>query len=220
MSSHQATTRHGIFRMIRALVNSYFPLPVRATRTNLHDTKCIFIVSIGNFEPEYSGTRHNVAHRVLDQLIERYWKEHILSQNSPYYQSSKYRHVVLFKSDSTFMNLQGRVIANHFQQLPAGSVLVVLHDELERQAGRYDLRRPGTSSRGHNGLKSIDGYYKGKYHKIGIGIGRPGKHESIADYVLSPMTQDEIKATNNAVPQIVREIEGLIEQEFPGELDS
>ncbi|CAL1185363.1 unnamed protein product [Candida parapsilosis] len=196
--------------MLRGLINAYWP--VKAV-PDLSFTRGIFICSIGNPEPEYKDTRHNVGHKVMDQLIHMYWKEHLYKQEN-YYYSRKYPNLVLFKSDSTLMNLQGKIVWKHFQQFRKQSNLIVLHDDLERNLGKFQVRKPGTSSRGHNGLKSIDEVYKNKYEKIAIGIGRPSS-KSVTNYVLSKFDAKEQEILDfEVIPKVVKELECKIEADL------
>ncbi|KAI5951936.1 hypothetical protein KGF54_005011 [Candida jiufengensis] len=192
------------------LINTFLPIN---PNPYLNFTRCLFIASIGNPEPQFKGTRHNVGHKLMDQLIEIYWKDHLYKQGS-YYYSKKYPNLILFKSNDTFMNLQGRPIQKHFQQFHKNSKLVILHDELEQPLGKYQIRKPGTSSRGHNGLKSIDGVYKNKYTKIGIGIGKPSS-KNITNYVLSKFDPKEEETLDfDVLPNVVKDLEKMIEQDL------
>ena len=196
--------------MIRGLINAYWPIK---SDPSLQVTRCLFICSIGNPEPEYKGTRHNVGHRVMDQLIHVYWKDHLYQKGS-YFYSRKYLNLVLFKSDATLMNIQGKTVAKHFQQFHKQSHLIILHDDLERDLGKFQFRKPGTSSRGHNGLKSIDGVYKNKYSKIAIGIGRPTS-KNVVNYVLLKFDDKEIDILDyEVIPAVVKELEGVIEADM------
>lgn len=196
--------------MLRGIVNAY--CPVKAD-PYLQLTRCLFVCSIGNPEPQYKGTRHNVGHRVMDQLIHNYWKDHLYKEGS-YYYSRKYPNLVLFKSDSTLMNLQGKTMSKHFQQFHKQSRLIVLHDDLERDLGKFQVRKSGTSSRGHNGLKSIDGVYKDRYSKIAIGIGRPTS-KTVTNYVLLKFDAKEQEVLDfDVIPKVVKELEGIIEADL------
>ncbi|KAI5960572.1 uncharacterized protein KGF55_004465 [Candida pseudojiufengensis] len=189
------------------LLNTYLPIK---SNPYLKFSRCLFIASIGNPEPKYKGTRHNVGHRLMDQLIEIYWKDHLYKQGF-YYYSKKYPNLILFKSDNSFMNLQGKPIQKHFQQFHKTSNLIILHDELEQPIGKYQIRKPGTSSRGHNGLKSIDGFFRNKYTKIGIGIDKP-KSKSISDYVLSKFDPKQLEVIDfDVLPNVVKDLEKMIE---------
>lgn len=105
--------------------------------------------------------------------------------------------------------------------------LVILHDELEARPGQIKIRRGGphqASLRGHRGLISIMESLRGAgllsslpssaatsrtkdlaILRIGIGIGRPSSRErnSVSDYLLAKMGEQELRALRNAVPEVV-----------------
>ena len=198
--------------MLKHLVTSLYT-PVR--QNSAHGTRSIFIASIGNPVPTYDNTRHNIGHRLFDQLVTIYWKDH-LSPDGDYYKSSKYPNVVLYKSSQTFMNLQGKPIQKHFRKFTSDSQLVILHDELQVDLGKFQLRKPGTSARGHNGLKSINLTIGNNYWKIGIGIGRPnslGKASEVLDFVMSKFDPKQLEIIDYEVfPKIVSSIEKLLNE--------
>ncbi|KAL6449522.1 hypothetical protein SBY92_004435 [Candida maltosa Xu316] len=195
--------------MFRGLVKPFLPITIDKT---VYNKRCLFIASIGNPEPEYAGTRHNVGHRLMNQLIEIYWKDHLYRKGS-YYLSNKYPNIVLFKSNDSLMNLQGKPISRHFNP-GQDSHLIILHDELQVDLGKYQVRKPGTSSRGHNGLKSIDGYFKNKYTKIGVGIGRPTS-DSVVTYVMKKFKPDELEIIDwEVLPKCVKSLEDLVEKDL------
>ncbi|RLV96590.1 Peptidyl-tRNA hydrolase [Spathaspora sp. JA1] len=185
---------------------------VRRINTNT-TTNGLFIASIGNPEPQYANTRHNVGHRMMNQLINIYWKSHITSIQSNLYQSSKYPNILLFKSNDQYMNLQGKPVSSQFNKIRKQySQLVILHDELQLDLGKYQIRKPGTSARGHNGLKSINSYLKNDYLKFGIGIGRPNSKQQVVDHVLSKFNLQEQEIIDyDVIPKCVEDLEKLIQ---------
>jgi len=73
------------------------------------------------------------------------------------------------------------------------ALLVILHDELEKQVGEVKLKKTGSPA-GHNGLISIISQLQTKdFHRLGIGIGRPESRDSdvVAKYVLGKLTSFE-----------------------------
>ena len=71
--------------------------------------------------------------------------------------------------------------------------LVVLHDELDIDAGRIRLKMGGGEG-GHNGLRSISKSLGTKdYHRVRIGIGRPPGRQDPADFVLKDFSATERK---------------------------
>ncbi|ODV80209.1 peptidyl-tRNA hydrolase [Suhomyces tanzawaensis NRRL Y-17324] len=190
--------------LLRNVFNSYF-VPIRAN--TLGARRELFIASIGNPEPEYQSTRHNVGHMFFDYLTAR-WASHLTS-NGEYYISSKYPKVVLFKSSKSFMNLQGRPISKHYRK--HGTSLVIIHDELQIDLGKLQIRKPGTSARGHNGLKSINSHLPNTYTKVAIGIGRPLDKSQVLKHVLGKFSALEMDKLDEVFPRALRELEKLIE---------
>ncbi|KAI3406832.1 hypothetical protein KGF56_000437 [Candida oxycetoniae] len=108
------------------------------------------------------------------------------------------------------MNIQGRTIQKHFQKFDKESHLLILHDEIELTLGKFQFRKPGSSSRGHNGLKSIDGVYKNKFSKLGIGVGKPNGN-NIVRHVLGKFSEEELQILDYEVlPKVVEKLEDTI----------
>lgn len=176
----------------------------------------VLLASIGNPEDEYSGTRHNVGHQFLNELIQHHWTDFEPfrgHRNLPHGEVSlsreKHPNLVLFKSTNSLMNLQGAPISQTWEKIrrlkesSTSPALVVVHDELQLPIGKFQIRRQGTSARGHNGLRSISNTMGSGYTKIGIGIGKPA-HPNVALYVLSPFKENEKMALSYDVfPKIV-----------------
>lgn len=197
--------------MIRHLAASYL-VPIRPSTVS-QSRRLLFIASIGNPEPKYEGTKHNIGHRMLDQLVDIYWKDHLV-KDGPYYRSTKYSNIVLFKSNDSLMNLQGKAVSKHYRQFQKDSQLVILHDELQVPVGKYQIRKPSTSPRGHNGLKSINQHLPNNYTKVAIGIGRPSDKRHVVDYVMSKFKDLELEELDfEVLPKCVKELEKLVEMD-------
>lgn len=196
--------------MFRAILNEI--LPSRVEPVIQSSKRTLFIASIGNPEPEYQGTRHNAGHRLMNLLIEVHWKDHVYKKGD-YYLSLKYPNLILYKSNDSLMNRQGRFLRRHIAH-SKDTKLVILHDELQRDVGKFQIRGPGTSSRGHNGLKSIDKHVGGKYTKLGIGIGRP-QTKLVVDYVMEEFEPQEAEILDWEVfPKCARELQKLVDEEL------
>ena len=202
----------------------FFKDSARANSTLLSKKPYFLIASLGNPEPKFARTRHNVGNWVLTQLVESYlpfFSEFKLSYASrgEYSTSAtdQWENVKLFKSTKSFMNLLGNVVVREWESVQALCLsthsphMIVLHDEVQLPLGRVQLRRPGTSARGHNGLRSIDAIIGQSYFKVSIGIGKSSS-KSLADHVLSPFVDYELDVLNNEViPQIVLILGELVE---------
>lgn len=160
-------------------------------------TTCI--TGIGNPEPKYSNTRHNAGLVLLDML-----KNHLVGDGVSYKPCSKApakylpisSDLLLIRADGDYINLSGKTVLPLWKKLPNPdkTVHIVVHDELSLPVGKVQLRKPGTSLRGHNGLKSIyDRLGNGDFYRLAVGIGRPTERDPlvVANYVLSKFTPAE-----------------------------
>jgi PTH1 family peptidyl-tRNA hydrolase len=96
---------------------------------------------------------------------------------------------VLLVKPQTFMNLSGTAVAHLFRK-HAGDPedLVVVHDDLDLDAGAVRLKRGGGTG-GHNGLRSLrEELGTLAFLRIRVGIGRPPAGVDPAEYVLTPPT--------------------------------
>lgn len=203
---------------VREILNKYVFTGFRRSICTLVPEKPPFlmIASIGNPELQYQGTRHNVGHWALDELITNHWtcfSKFQAHKNIPdgVYSTSNTEElsdVFLFKSIHSFMNLQGAPVSktwqkiSNYQRSTRSPALVVLHDELQVPFGKFQIRKQLSSARGHNGLRSIDSLMGGGYTKISIGIGK-STAKDVSNYVLSTFTPLEQEIlTYDVMPQI------------------
>ncbi|KAI4131143.1 MAG: hypothetical protein LQ338_001348 [Usnochroma carphineum] len=144
----------------------------------------LFIASIGNPPPAYTNTLHSAGHTVLNSL--RTWL-----LNPPFTKSRPHASGLLSASPDftlwqspALMNISGKPVATAWRTFlfslsspedKKAARLVVVHDELELPIGKIKVRDGGTSTRGHNGLKSVMQALGGgmEFTRVGVGIGRP-----------------------------------------------
>ena len=114
------------------------------------------IVGLGNPEPEYSKTRHNMGFDVINKLAKQYEIELSRSNFEGIYGTGiiENEKVILLKPQ-TYMNLSGQSIKKYidFYKIPLENILVVF-DDMDTEKGKIKIRKmggPGT----HNGAKSV-----------------------------------------------------------------
>lgn len=183
------------------------------------------IVGLGNPGPKYETTRHNVGFLAVDHLID-IWKARGPStkNEAEVYQASVAGESVYLLKPQTYMNLSGRAVAPFFQFYHCASDdLIVIHDDLDLDPGSLRIKTGGGTG-GHNGLKSLDvslGKEQLNYHRIRLGIGRPGKEPFIdlsrmspADFVLQPFTDLELRNLPPLFDDLSRACEMMIRGEI------
>lgn len=159
------------------------------------------IIGLGNPEPRFMRTRHNIGFSIIDALAEAHGASWQARKN---YEHASITcgdtHVLLIKPQ-TYMNNSGDVVpALKKEGIKPESTLVV-HDELELAFGKIALK-VGGSAKGHNGLKSlIQAFGTDAFARLRFGIGRPEHKEQVPFYVLqtfenpaevAPLIQDAV----------------------------
>jgi PTH1 family peptidyl-tRNA hydrolase len=148
----------------------------------------LLVAGLGNPGREYERTRHNAGWMVVDELARRHdgsFRSKFSGQLAEVRDDE--RRLALLKPE-TYMNVSGRSVgaAVRFFKVPPESLLVV-HDDVDLEPGRLQLRLGGGLA-GHNGLRSIaDTLGTQEFLRLRIGVGRPerGDRRPVADFVLS-----------------------------------
>jgi peptidyl-tRNA hydrolase, PTH1 family len=173
----------------------------------------LLVAGLGNPGREYERTRHNVGWLVADELARRHGGS-FRSKFSGRLAETRLDglRLALLKPE-TYVNESGRSLAaaaRFFKAEP--SALLVVHDDVDLEAGRLQARLGGGLA-GHNGLRSIAQALGTKdFLRLRIGVGRPGRGDRrpVADYVLSPFEPDDdvdelVTRSADAVESLARE---------------
>ncbi|NTV93514.1 MAG: aminoacyl-tRNA hydrolase [Chlorobiaceae bacterium] len=161
------------------------------------------VVGLGNPEPRYTGTRHNVGFDVLDTLAASFQTEFRKGKGN--YLSTKISHrnrsVVLMKP-MTYMNLSGHAVvaAMNFYKVAESGLLIVC-DDLNLPAGSIRLRAKGSAG-GQNGLKHIIECLGSEgFARLRVGI-RPLDRplHSFSSFVLGKFTEEERLMMEKVIP--------------------
>lgn len=179
------------------------------------------IVGLGNPEPKYDRTRHNIGFAAID-AIARSWQVK-LSENRKYQgefgevQKPQLNKIRLLKP-LTYMNRSGqsiRAVTDWFK-LPPTSVLII-YDDLDLPLGKIRLRLSGSSG-GHNGMKSaISHLGVQNFPRLRIGIGKPqnavaGDDASTISYVLGQFDALEQSVVTEVLQVVVDCVELCLKQ--------
>ena len=169
------------------------------------------IVGLGNPEPEYSGTRHNMGFDVINKISQKYNIEVNKSGFKSLYGTGiiENEKVILCKPQ-TFMNLSGDAIIEilNFYKIPLEN-LIVIYDDIDIEPGITKIRKkggPGT----HNGMKSVvQRLGSQEFARIRVGTGTPEYKNDLINYVITRVsTEDYLKLTEgiNTAEEAVIEI--------------
>ena len=182
----------------------------------------LLVAGLGNPGREYERTRHNAGWMVLDEVARRHggsWRSKFSGSLSEVRLGDL--RLALLKPE-TYMNESGRSVAAaaRFFKVEPDSLLVV-HDDVDLEAGRLQARRGGGLA-GHNGLRSLARDLGTQdFLRLRIGVGRPGRGDprSVSDWVLSPFAPEEdvdalVSRAADAVETIATEGVGEAQQRF------
>jgi peptidyl-tRNA hydrolase len=148
------------------------------------------IVGLGNPGPRFVKTRHNVGFRVVDAIADccgGVWHE---SGDVAHTQVVWGTQSFVLVKPLTFMNNSGQAIPFLLKKGIKPDEILVIHDELEKPFGKLMLKFGG-SSRGHNGLRSLESVIGSDFWRLRFGIGRPASKDQVSDYVLTQFTPAE-----------------------------
>lgn len=164
------------------------------------------IVGLGNPGQKYQNTRHNFGFLAVDLLAKKLgltWRDSTklkaeVTKNAEY---------VLAKP-TTFMNQSGFAVSAllKFYKL-SPSDLIVIHDELDIDFGKYKLSSDSRAA-GHNGVQSIiDQLGSKKFVRFRLGIRSDADHGIDAEkYVLEKFNQKETKELPDILEKLIENL--------------
>jgi peptidyl-tRNA hydrolase, PTH1 family len=177
------------------------------------------VIGLGNPGPDYAGNRHNVGAMALEELAGRAvggraaFKAHKVRARVAEVRLKVAGPKIVLAVPSSYMNESGGAVAGlmKYYDVPVERV-VVLHDELDIDAGLVRLKQGGGEG-GHNGLRSVTKSLGSKdYVRVRLGIGRPPGRQDPADFVLKDFSKAE---RTDVLPFLLDEgadaVEALIE---------
>jgi len=179
------------------------------------------IVGLGNPEPKYDRTRHNIGFNAVDALAKSW--QISLSENRKFQgifgegNRPRGQKIRLLKP-LTYMNLSGQAIraATDWYKIPPQSVLVV-YDDMDLPIGKMRIRLAGSAG-GHNGMKSTIAHLgTDKFPRLRIGIGKPqsdpAKNEKdTISFVLGKFSSEESQLVEKMLKLVVEAIELSLHQ--------
>lgn len=169
------------------------------------------IVGLGNPEPKYDKTRHNIGFEALDRFSERW---NIPLQNNRRFKGlfGEGRSVagdkIYLLKPLTYMNRSGEAIRAvvDWYKLPPESLLVI-YDDMDLAVGRLRLRLSGSAG-GHNGIKSTISHLGSQdFPRLRIGIGQSGPDKDTVSHVLGRFTPTEREAIQEVLQLTTEAVE-------------
>ncbi len=168
----------------------------------------MLVVGLGNPGDRYAETPHNLGFMAVDELACRGrlsgWRRMCRSMVGRI--TLVGRQFVLCKPQ-TFMNLSGQAVSCLLRETdtPLEGLLIIC-DDVNLPLGILRLRSRGGSG-GHNGLEDIISHLGEDFGRMRIGCGPATLGADLADFVLSPFSEDCLREVGGVIGRVV---EGLI----------
>jgi peptidyl-tRNA hydrolase, PTH1 family len=177
------------------------------------------LVGLGNPGPKYARSRHNIGFMVIDALAKildiSNWKisnRNATASGTVQGQGQCDERVILAKPQ-TYMNRSGSAVVELLAETGSHpSDLVVVHDELDLDLGRLQLKSKGGHG-GHRGIESIIvSLQTHHFYRLRVGIGRPPVHQEAAEKVLSVFLPEERPVVQTMIERSAKALECLIKE--------
>ena len=172
------------------------------------------ITGLGNHDPRYDKTRHNVGFMFLDQLIQHLnlsWKKHS-TQSGLYCAWQHPKGKILIFKPTKLMNINGGPIVHflHYHKIEPQNALVAF-DDLSFDPGTIKMKSKGGHG-GHNGVRDILAHLPDQnFYRLKFGIGRPTEKNSVSQYVLSAPNANDSENIQKAIAYTIENIDNIID---------
>jgi len=175
----------------------------------------LLLVGLGNPNPNNTNNRHNVGFLLIDEINKKFK----LSKQKPKFKGllttgNINEQKVYAIKPLTFMNSSGICIKELIEYFKIDvKDVFVFHDDMDIDLGKVKVKFGGSNA-GHNGIESIDKNIGKNYSRIRIGIGRPQKNSTGADYVLDNFSNEEKDNMQEVAKNIIESLSILINKDL------
>lgn len=179
----------------------------------------MYILGLGNPGSAYRTTRHNVGFLFCD-FVARQCGGGVWHEKAAWYADTMTIGDTILVKPKTFMNDSGktlRAIKGGDAPDRFGARLLIVHDDKDIALGEYKVQT-GVGAAGHNGVRSVLEVVEQQY-VTRLRIGVQGAHlprgEELADYVLAPLSEDELRVLEELFERIMLDPQFLRYVESP-----
>ena len=191
---------------------SIFDIFKKIDESRAHGAPTYLVVGLGNPGKKYEMTRHNAGFMALDHIGEKLGVKINRSKFDSLTAEAEISGArVLLMKPQTFMNASGTAVieAADYYRIPSANV-IVLCDDISFDPGKLRVRREGSAG-GHNGLKNIAEWLGSEgYPRVKIGVGKKPEGYDLADFVLSKLSDGDIKAIADRYDDVFAAVELIV----------
>jgi PTH1 family peptidyl-tRNA hydrolase len=172
------------------------------------------IVGLGNPGSEYDATRHNVGWWTVDRLAHDWGFGPFARDGRAVVSEGRVGGVpIRLVKPTTYVNRSGQALRflGELEEFDPSQDLLLVVDDAALEVGRIRFRPEGSPG-GHNGLKSVSGALRSdQYARLRIGVGTKPEGTDLADWVLSPMPEEDEDVVVALLPELTRGVETWIQ---------
>ena len=151
------------------------------------------IVGLGNPEPEYSKTRHNMGFDVINKISEKFGIDVTKQKFQGLYGTGSIEgEKVILVKPQTYMNLSGECVRPFvdFYKIKLENIIII-YDDIDIPTGITKIRKKGGAGT-HNGMKSVIAELQTEdFARIRVGIGKPEYKDDMINYVIGAIPEEE-----------------------------
>jgi peptidyl-tRNA hydrolase, PTH1 family len=172
------------------------------------------IVGLGNPDPEYQWTPHNLGFMAVDELANRNGIHVERPEGKALSGRGKIAgEDVILAKPQTYMNLSGISVRELLEKYELDvKDLLVLWDEAQLPLGTIRIH-PDGSAGSHNGAKSVIGSIgTQEFARLRLGCGPDHPLNSRKEYVLRPMKKAELEIASEMIGEAGDAVEMILKQ--------
>jgi PTH1 family peptidyl-tRNA hydrolase len=158
-------------------------------------------VGLGNPEPRYEKTPHNVGFWCIELLAHRHGLTLTRSHRTTRLAEGEIEgHQVALARPRTYVNRTGEAVSYLLARFKVKRErLLIVSDDIALPPGKIRLRPRGTAG-GHNGIRSvIEALGTDDFARLRIGVGQPPAGSDQIGYLLGEMAPDHRRQVEEAV---------------------
>ena len=172
------------------------------------------IVGLGNPDPEYQWTPHNLGFMAVDELANRAAIRVERPEGKALVGRGKLAgEEILLAKPQTYMNLSGISVRELLAKYELDvSDLLVMWDEVQLPLGTIRIHKDGSAG-SHNGAKSVIGALGTQdFARLRLGCGPEHQLNSRREYVLRPMKKAELEVAAEMLDEAGNAVETILQE--------
>ena len=172
------------------------------------------IVGLGNPDPEYQWTPHNLGFMAVDELANRAAVRVERPEGKALVGRGKLAgEEILLAKPQTYMNLSGISVRELLAKYELDvSDLLVMWDEVQLPLGTIRIH-PDGSAGSHNGAQSvINALGTQEFARLRLGCGPDHPLNSRREHVLRPMRKAELKIASEMIDEAGNAVETILQE--------